>query len=86
VRRPQLFIAQHAIFVYPEAKITRFLREDRPEIYIARWHRWQEWSHQINMDEFASLVGLGPWYWDEKQAAEQRKKVAPAPESDVEPL
>jgi hypothetical protein len=41
--------------------------KDKPEIFIARW---QDWAHEINMDEFASLIGFGPWYWEQKQAAE----------------
>lgn len=37
--------------------------EDQPEIFISRW---QEWSQPITMDEFASLIGFGPWYWEHK--------------------
>lgn len=55
---------------YDDYKVHETLRrvmEDKPEIFIARW---QDWSHPITMDEFASLIGFGPWYWDEKQAAQ----------------
>ena len=45
----------------------RQMMKDKPEIFISRW---QDWSHPITMDEFASLIGFGPWYWEEKQKAE----------------
>jgi hypothetical protein len=41
----------------------RQMTRDKPTIFIARW---LEWAHEITLDEFASLIGFGPWYWDEK--------------------
>lgn len=51
---------------YEEYKVKDVLKRvmnDNPVIYIARW---QEWRHEITIDEFCSLIGFGPWYWEEK--------------------
>ena len=37
--------------------------EDNPKIYLAKW---LEWKQEISIDEFFSLIGKGPWYWNIK--------------------
>lgn len=36
----------------------------KPVVYLAQW---QNWRHEITMDEFCSLLGFGPWYWEQKK-------------------
>jgi len=42
--------------------------KDNPKIYIARW---QDWRHEITIEEFCSLIGFGPWYWRHKKNSEE---------------
>lgn len=37
--------------------------KDNPVVYLARW---QDWKHDINLDELCSILGHGKWYWDYK--------------------
>ena len=49
---------------YRDYKVHTVLHQvvkDQPKIYIARW---QQWANEITIDEFCSLIGYGPWYWD----------------------
>ena len=47
--------------------------EPPPEFYLARW---QEWKHKITCDEFCSLIGQGPWYWDYKEEKQKAKEIS----------
>lgn len=62
---------EYKVDVVPEAfavpatikDVLKRVMNDNPVIYIARW---QEWRHEITIDEFCSLIGFGLWYWEEK--------------------
>lgn len=43
----------------------RQIIEDKPVFLLVKWNEWQ---HEITADEFCSLVGYGPWYWDNYKA------------------
>ena len=45
-----------------EEEALRKIIADKPEIYIASWN--DRWQHKITVDEFCSLLGHGPWYWE----------------------
>lgn len=50
------------------------LLEDKPEIYLVRWPAAGEaetWQTPILLDEFASLIGLGHWYFHERTKEEE---------------
>lgn len=50
-------------------ELIRQLMTDKPQIFMARWPGPSDnsWAHPITLDEFASLLGLGPWYAKNKE-------------------
>ena len=45
-----------------EEKALEKIVQDGPTIYLANWT--EQWRHEITIDEFCSLLGYGPWYWE----------------------
>jgi len=45
-----------------ETEVLKKIIQDKPAIYLANWI--EQWKHEITIDEFCSLLGHGPWYWE----------------------
>jgi len=45
-----------------EERALRKIIADNPKIYLASWT--EGWQYRITIDEFCSLLGHGPWYWE----------------------
>jgi|GEM_PF-2767592 len=45
-----------------EQKALERIIQNKPTIYLASWI--EQWKHEITIDEFCSLLGHGPWYWE----------------------
>lgn len=55
---------------YEDYKVKETLEKvvlNKPKIYLAKW---QDWSQEINVEEFCCLLGYGPWYWEYKKNAD----------------
>lgn len=52
---------------YKVESVLKQIIKDRPNIYISRW---MNWTQEISLEEFISLIGFGPWYWDYKKEQE----------------
>ena len=46
--------------------------QDRPKIYLANYVKG--WKHEITVDEFCSLLGHGPWYWEKYKKSKANKE------------
>ena len=44
-----------------EEKALEKIVKDQPKIYLSKWRQWTE---EITIDEFCSLLGHGKWYWE----------------------
>ena len=56
-----------------EQRTLERIIQDRPKYYICSFR--DKWIHQINADEFCSLLGHGPWYWEHYKEEEGRGEV-----------
>jgi len=57
-----------------EEEALKKIINDNPEIYLASWS--ERWQHKITIDELCSLLGHGPWYWEnyKKKKADEEEQ------------
>jgi len=58
-----------------EREALKKIITNEPEIYLASWI--EQWKHKITIDEFCSLLGHGPWYWEnykKKEITEEKEE------------
>ena len=66
----QEIISWRPVPSYEAYKVENVLKQvikDQPKIYISRL---MNWTYEINLEEFISIIGFGPWYWDYKKEKE----------------
>lgn len=51
---------------YSEQDALGTILADNPQFYISKF---KEWHKPISADEFCSLLGHGPWYYDKYRKA-----------------
>jgi len=54
-----------------EIKALERIIQDKPIIYLTHWP--DRWKHEITIDDFCSLLGHGPWYWEKYKKHEHEE-------------
>lgn len=67
----QRLISWNPLPSYDESKTYELLLRlmaDAPQCYMAKWPSPTDpgWMHPITLDELASLIGQGPWFWKKR--------------------
>ena len=49
---------------YIETDVLKIVVQQKPVVFMCRWN---EWIHEISVDEFCYILGYGSWYYDYKK-------------------
>jgi len=55
-----------------EIEVLERIIQNKPTIYLANWI--EGWVHEITIDEFCSLLGHGPWYWEKYKNSQESQE------------
>jgi len=61
--------------------LQRIIR-DQPKVYICSYGKG--WAHEIRMEEFCSLLGHGPWYWERWKRKDEDEEISALLQSTAE--